>query len=591
MEPMPAGGWGGLDVTVTADIFLFEGFRLDRRDGGLFRLDESGVFVPVAIGARALDVLEVLVQRPGVLVSKDEIMEAVWPHTTVENANLTTQVSALRRVLDQGRAEGSCIQTVAAQGYRFVAPVTRVERANSTGTVASAATPNFHTASASRAIAYQVRFALAGVAATVAAAVLAAIIAWWVWPAPTGSPASPRLSIVVLPFAYLGEDRDQQYLADAIADDVTSDLSRIADLFVISRNTAFTYRDKPVDTKQIGRELGVHYVLQGSVRRSVSHFRVDTQLIDAETDAHLWAGRFDGGAEDLFAVENEITSRISVALNGELIRVEAARRIERPDTLHYLMRGRAALWKSPTAESYAEAAGFFERALALEPASVEAQSLLASTLSTRAIFNLSGSAAADIARAKILVGQALSASPLDPAAHYAEGQLLYAQHRCDEAIPEFETVIAFSRNSAWAIALLGCCKFWVGSIEEGIPLLEQAVRLSPRDPQIGYLTVRLGLLHLLLSHTDEAITWLKKARITAPALPFVYLFLASAHGLRGEIERAGAELVEVSRLRGPGHVSSIAELRATLREGPPQVNASFETTLFAGLRKAGLPEE
>jgi tetratricopeptide (TPR) repeat protein len=255
------------------------------------------------------------------------------------------------------------------------------------------------------------------------------------------------------------------------------------------------------------------------------------------------------------------------------------------------MRGRAALWKSPTAESYAEAAGFFERALALEPASVEAQSLLASTLSTRAIFNLSGSAAADIARAKILVGQALSASPLDPAAHYAEGQLLYAQHRCDEAIPEFETVIGFSRNSAWAIALLGCCKFWVGSIEEGIPLLEQAVRLSPRDPQIGYLTVRLGLLHLLLSHTDEAITWLKKARITAPALPFVYLFLASAHGLRGEIERAGAELVEVSRLRGPGHVSSIAELRATLREGPPQVNASFETTLFAGLRKAGLPEE
>ena len=578
-------------MNVAADIFLFEGFRLDRHDGGLFRQDERGAFTPVSIGARALDVLEVLIQRPGVLVSKDEIMAVVWPRTTVENANLTIQMSALRRVLDQGRAEGSCIQTVAAQGYRFVAPVRRVERANSIGTAAPTTTAGISAASSFRATTFRRRIALPSAAATVVAAVLAIIIAWWVRPAPTGSPAPPRLSIVVLPFANLGEDRDQQYLADAIADEVTSDLSRVADLFVISRNTAFTYRDRPLDTKQIGRELGVHYVLQGSVRRSGSQLRVDTQLIDAETDAHLWSDRFDGGAEHLFAVENEITSRIAVALNAELVGAEAARPTERPDALHYLMRGRAALWKSPTAESYAEAAGFFERALALEPASVEARSLLAGTLSARAIFNFTDSAAADIARAETLVEQALAASPLSPSAHYAKGQLLYAQHRCDEAIPEFETVIAFSRNSAWAIAQLGCCKFWVGSIDEGIPLLEQAVRLSPRDPQIGYLTVRLGLLYLLQSNTDEAIIWLKKARSTAPALPFLHLFLASAYGLRGETERAGAELVEVGRLHGPGHVSSIAELRADLRHGPTKVDALFETTLFAGLRKAGLPEE
>jgi TolB-like protein/Tfp pilus assembly protein PilF len=395
----------------------------------------------------------------------------------------------------------------------------------------------------------------------------------------------------VLPFANLGEDRDQQYLADAIADDVTSDLSRIADLFVISRNTAFTYRDRPVDTKQIGRDLGVHYVLEGSVRRSGSQLRVDTQLIDAVTDAHLWAERFDGDAGDPFSVQNEITSRIAVALNAELVGVEAVRPTERPDALNYLMRGRAAMWKSPTPESYAEAVGFFERALALEPASVEAQSLLAGTLSARAIFKFTDSAAVDIARADALLRQALAASPLSPIVHYAKGQLLYAQHRCDEAIPEFETAIAFSRNSAWAIVYLGCCKFWTGSVEEAIPLLEQAVRLSPRDPQIGYLTVRLGLVHLLLSRTDEATIWLRKARTTAPALPFVHLFLASAYGLKGETERAGAELVEVNRLRGPGHVSSIAELKTNLGHGPPKVDALFESTLFAGLRKAGLPEE
>ena len=589
MGLLPAEAWGGLDVTVTADIYLFEGFRLDRFDGGLFRQDERGVFVPVAIGARALDVLAVLVERAGALVFKDEIIGAVWPHTTVENSNLTIQISALRRVLDRGRADGSCIQTVAAQGYRFVAPVTRVERANSIGTLASAAVADVPAATFSRAIAHRRHIAFAGVATTVAAAMLAAIIAWWIRPAPTGFPGPPRLSIVVLPFANLGEDRAQQYLADAIADNVTSDLSRITGLFVISRNTAFTYRDKPLDTKEIGRELGVHYVLQGSVRRTGNRLRVDTQLIDADTDTHLSAERFDGDAGDLFAVQ--ITSRIAIALNAELIEAEAARPMERPDTLNYLMRGRASLWKSPTAESYAEAVGFFERALALEPASVEAQSLLAGTLAARALFRLTGSPAADLARAETLVGQALEASPISPIAHHAKGQLLYAQRRCDEAIPEFETVIAFNRNSAWPIALLGCCKFWIGSVDEATPLLEQAVRLSPRDPQIGYLTVRLGLLRLLLSRTDEAIIWLKKARSAAPSLPFLHLFLASAYGLRGEIERAGAELVEVSRLQGPGHVSSIAELRANLHHGPPNVNALFETTLFAGLRKAGLPEE
>jgi hypothetical protein len=156
---------------------------------------------------------------------------------------------------------------------------------------------------------------------------------------------------------------------------LTSDLSRIADLFVISRNTASTYRDRSVDTKQIGRELGVHYVLQGSVRRTGNQLRVDTQLIDADTDAHLSAERLDGDEGDLSAVQSEITSRIAVALNAKLVGAEAARPMEPPDTLHYLMRGSAALWKSPTADSYAEAVGFFERALALEPASVEAQSL------------------------------------------------------------------------------------------------------------------------------------------------------------------------------------------------------------------------
>jgi adenylate cyclase len=152
---------------------------------------------------------------------------------------------------------------------------------------------------------------------------------------------APRLSIVVLPFANLSDDREQQYFADGITEDLTTDLSRIDGSFVISRNTAFTYRDKPIDTKQIGRELGVRYVLEGSVRRSGNQVRVNAQLIDAETDAHLWAERFDRDTSDLFALQDEITSRIAVTLNLELVRAEAGRTTEHPEALDYILRGRA----------------------------------------------------------------------------------------------------------------------------------------------------------------------------------------------------------------------------------------------------------
>src|SRR6516164_3773383 len=198
-------------------------------------------------------------------------------------------------------------------------------------------------------------------------ALVIAVSAWWLWPAtkPAPTPAvpaatsiaqplmAPRLSIVVLPFANLSNDPDQQYFADGITEDVTTDLSRIANSFVISRNTAFTYRNKTVDTKQIGRELGVLYVLEGSVRRSANKVRVNAQLIDAETDAHLWAEQFDGDIGDLFALQNEITSRIAVALGIELIVREAARPNENPDALDYFFRASAALYKPPTRESYA----------------------------------------------------------------------------------------------------------------------------------------------------------------------------------------------------------------------------------------------
>jgi TolB-like protein len=231
--------------------------------------------------------------------------------------------------------------------------------------------------------------------------------------------AAPRLSIVVLPFTNLSDDREQQYFADGITEDLTTDLSRLANMFVISRNTAFTYRNKPIDTKQLGRELGVRYVLEGSVRRSGNQVRVSAQLIDAQTDAHLWADRFDRDTNDLFVLQSEITGRLANALGVELIAAEAARPTEHPDALDYILRGRAARLKPKSRNVYAEAISLFERALALDPRSVEARSLLADALASRVKAGMTDSATTDIARAEALVGQALAASSRSATVHFA----------------------------------------------------------------------------------------------------------------------------------------------------------------------------
>jgi adenylate cyclase len=451
------------------------------------------------------------------------------------------------------------------------------------------------------------RGAIAAMVVVASMALVIAVVAWWGWRATRSSPTppavvaaavtpnsqpllAPRLSIVVLPFANLSSDPEQQYFADGITEDLTTDLSRIADMLVISRNSAFTYKDKPVNAKQIGRELGVRYVLEGSVRRSGKQVRINAQLIDAETDAHLWAERFERDTGDLFALQDEITSRIAVALNLALVGAEAARPTPNPDALDYILLGRGALNKPPTRNSFAEAISLFEHALALDPRSVEAQSLLASALSARVMSGMADSAAGDMARAEGLAGQALAASPSSPLAHYAKGEVLRVQNRCDEGILEFETVLAFNRNAIGALFQLGWCKLMTGSIEEVIPLAEKSIRLSPRDPLIGNFYTRIGLVHLLQSRTDEAIPWLEKARSANRESSYLHAFLAAAYGVKGETDRAAAELAEARRLRGEGSYASIARIRTRL-EGVPTVRTLYENTYLAGLRKAGVPEE
>ncbi len=501
---------------------------------------------PVALEPQVFDLLVYLVRNRGRVVSKDDLIDGVWGGRIVSDSALTTRLNAARRAVNDSGAAQRVIRTVQRRGVRFI------------GEVSEDGEP-------------AVPFEAAPVAAE--------------------PPTAPRPSIVVLPFVNLSDDPEQQYFADGITGDLTTDLSRIPDMLVISRNTAFTYRNKPVDTKQIGRELGVRYVLEGEVQRSGNRVRVTAQLIDAETDGHLWAERFTGDAGDLFALQDEITNRIAVALDLELVDAEAARTIEHSDTRDYILRGRAARLKPPSRENRAEAIDLFERALVLDQQSVAAQSWLATALTARVLDFMTGTAAADIARAGGLAERALAASPRSPLARFAKAQVLRAQHRYDEAIPEYETVIALNRNWANAYSLLGWCKFMTGSMEELIPAQEHAIRLSPRDPEIGLWYGRIGHVHLLQSRNEEALVWYEKARNATPAHPSFRTFLASAYALKGKTERAAAELAEARRLVGDDRYSSIARLRAVGSWGVPKVHALFETTYFAGLRKAGVPEE
>jgi len=333
----------------------------------------------------------------------------------------------------------------------------------------------------------------------------------------------------------------------------------------------------------------VRYVLEGSVRRSANQIRINAQLIDAQTDVHLWAERFDGDTSDLFALQDEVTSRIAVALNIELVTAEAARFTENSDALDYMLRARAELLKPQSRDNYAAAINLLDRALTLDPRSVEVQSRLATALAARVIDERTDTAAVDILRAEDLAGQALAAAPRSTLAHFAKGQVLRAQRRPEQAISEYEAVLALDRNWVSAYSLLGWCKLWTGSVEEAIPLQEQAIRLSPRDPQIGIWHRRIGMVHLLQSRFDDAIIWFEKS--SGRGLPHLHSRLASAYALKGETERAIAELAEARTLSYDERYSSIDRLKVSGYRAAPKIQALLEATYFAGLRKAGMPEE
>jgi TolB-like protein len=410
--------------------------------------------------------------------------------------------------------------------------------------------------------------------------------------APQSRPAAvavPRLSIVVLPFANLNNDPEQQYFVDGITEDLTTDLSRIDGMLVISRNTAFTHQGKRVDTRQIGRELGVRYVLEGSVRVAGNQVRINAQLIDAETDSHRWAERFDRSVADLFALQDEIVSRIAIALAVEMVVAEAARPVENPDVMDCILRGRAALAKPRSVGSSNEAIEWFERALSLAPNSAEALACMANTLAMGVIDVLPNLSDTDTERAERFARQAVATSPRSARTHFAMANVLRAQRRYAEAISEYEAALMFDRNLVGALANIGRLKIYVGPIDDAIPSQEQAIRLSPRDPWIWNWYFRIGEAHLLQSRLNEAIAWLEKACNAAPAVWFLHFYLAAAYALSGFSESARAALEVAKGLEGTDFERKVARLGGNFAP-VPEIRTRFEAIYRAGL-STGMTQE
>jgi adenylate cyclase len=537
------------------DVFSFEGYTLDLTRGCVRNAD-----LEVELRPKSFELLRYLVTNAGRLISKDELVNAVWPNVIVSDDSLAQCVSDVRHVLND--PDRRIIKTVPRRGYLFAAPV-------SVRPLGSPVDQSLQLAATSKQGISQPRLAIPNL-------------------------GIPPLSIVVLPFTNLSNDHDQQYFADGITDDLTTDLSGISGSFVIARNTAFTYKGKAVDAKQIGRDLGVRYIVEGSVRRGGDQILVNVQLVDAESGAHVWAERSETDRRNLAEAQSEITGRLARTLNVELVR-DSGRRIELeraddPDARDLVMRGWAWYYRPFSATTYKEARRDFERALEIDPRSVDARIGLATSLLGNISGGWSSSEQQDQARAEQLLLEALERDTNRSMAHVAMGILRRLQLRLGESKMEFETAIALDRNNARAIFQLGQTMMWLGQPEAGIPLLEKAIRLNPHDPTLASHYAMLGLCHLVLGHVDQAIDLTGKARAENPRTYYIHLYLAGALGLRGDLEEAKAALAEAIRIRP--EINSFARYRAY---SPwitnPQHWALRENTLNVGLRRIGFPEE
>jgi TolB-like protein/class 3 adenylate cyclase len=404
-------------------------------------------------------------------------------------------------------------------------------------------------------------------------------------------PSAPHLSIVVLPFVNIGGDPEQDYFVDGVTESLTTDLSRINGAFVIARNTAFTFKGKPVDIRKLRRELNVRYVLEGSMQRGGNRLRVNVQLVDAETGNHVWAERFDKPVADLFDMQDEIVSRLANSLDAELIAAEA-RRAERsplPDATDLVFQGRAWFNKGLTPDYVAQARRFFERAISLDPKNVEAMVGLA-----RVDLALGGALMTDdwsvrFISAEATLNKALSLAPNHALAHSILGVVQMYTNRAAQGIAECEHALTLDRNLATAHAWIGLAEYLLGQGAETEGHINEAFRLSPRDTLAPRWLVYVGLAKVQLNADAEAVVWFRRGLDANRNFSIAHFNLAAALARLGKLDEAraavtaGLALYPRFTIRRYRDVTYASSDNPTYRAGRDRE--------IEGMRLAGVPEE
>ena len=400
--------------------------------------------------------------------------------------------------------------------------------------------------------------------------------------------SAPRLSIVVLPFVNLNDDPEQDYFVDGVTENLTTDLSRISGSFVIGRHTAFTYKGKAVDLKKVGRELNIRYVLEGSLQRSGNRVRVNAQLVDAESGNQLWGHRFDKPLANLFDLQDEIVSRLANALDAQLMAAEA-RRAERsahPDAMDLYFRGIACLHKGMTSEHMMQARGFFERALALDPLSIEALVGTAIVDFNRGANFSTDNRAAPFAAAEAALIKALSMDPQHAQAQMYLGVVHIFTARAAQGIAECEQALALDRNLANAHGFMGLAKVFLGRGAETEAHLHEALRLSPRDIFAYRWIMFVGIAKLWQGADAEAVAWLRRSIEANRNFPFTHFLLAAALAWLGALDEARAA-VQAGLAINPSF--TLRRYRAGASSDNPTYLAGREHA-YEGMRMAGVPE-
>jgi TolB-like protein/class 3 adenylate cyclase len=412
-------------------------------------------------------------------------------------------------------------------------------------------------------------------------------------PAQTFAPEKSRplrLSIVVLPFANIGGGVEQDHFADGVTESLTTDLSRIGGSFVIGRNTAFTYKGKAVDLKQIGREWNVRYVLEGSVQRGGNRMRVNVQLIDVETGSHLWAERFDKPLADLFDMQDEIIARLASALNAQLIAAEA-RRAERapsPDSMDLYFQGLAWLNRGYTPTNLAQARSFFDRALAADPDNVDALIESARADEVEASNSFVPDPRAALAAAEAKLTKALSSVPDHARGHLFLGFVEIFTKRAAQGIAKCEHAFALDQNLAHGQAGIGLGKMLVGHPEETEAHVVEAFRLSPRDTLAYMWLLYTGIGKSPLARFEEAVTWFRRAIEANRNYANAHFWLAAALAHLGRLDDA-TSAVKAGLALNPAFTISRARAAWTAMSDDPTLLAQLKSVL-EGMRKAGVPE-